>query len=191
MLICVSLVTVVPSNVVNALTITNSVSVSSVTQAKSNWCWAACAEMAGKSVYASSTRSQYSVVYYLKGVASDPYPNVSGYITDTEAGSEYVSYSNEDFRSTSSTWSFSQIATSLGNDNPVLASAGYYSNGVRTGGHVVVIYLTQMIDSSSGTSCYVKYIDPWDGASYYCTFDSFCDGSFNGRIYDRTVYIYN
>lgn len=38
--------------------------VSKIQQTKSNWCWAAAAEMAGKYKYSSSTRTQSDVVAY-------------------------------------------------------------------------------------------------------------------------------
>ncbi len=41
------------------------VSVTPVQQLQSNWCWAACAQMAGKAKYPSSTRTQIHVVNHL------------------------------------------------------------------------------------------------------------------------------
>lgn len=168
---------------------TEGVSIDGVTQAKSEWCWAACAEIAGKAVYPSSSRDQYDVVKYLKGTDSNPYPNSPGSIQNSATGSEYVAYNTEDFTSKASKWNFSQIATSLSHGYPVQAGAGYYTGSTRRGGHVVVIYMTQFIDTSAGTETYIDYFDPWDGTSHHCTLDAFSDGSYNGRKYDQTIYV--
>jgi hypothetical protein len=168
---------------------TESADITGVKQAKTNWCWAACAEMAGTSVYPSSSRDQYDVVEHLKGTSSTPHPNVSGSIRDSANGSEYVTHNNINFTSKSSKWNFSQIATSLSHGNPVQAGAGYYDGSTRNGGHVVVIYMTQFIDGTSGTETYIDYLDPWDGASHHCSLDAFSDGSYNGRKYDQTIYV--
>lgn len=75
------------------------------------------------------------------------------------------------------------------NKYAVTAAAGYYSNGVRTGGHMVVICATQFIDNSSGSTYYIDYIDPSDGKRYHMQYSDFCNGTTTGRIYDGSVYI--
>ncbi len=71
----------------------------------------------------------------------------------------------------------------------VQAQAGYYSaSGERTGGHVVVIIKCYVSGTSTSVTKYIQYIDPWDGATYTCTYESFCDGSFNSRRFDGIVY---
>lgn len=172
-----------PSLSVNAQI--ESVSVTAVQQAKSNWCWAACAEMSGKVVYSSSTRTQYNVVNYLKGSLFVPYPNSTGSIEESASGSQYVAHNTKTFTSTDSKWIFPQIESSLADGYPVQAGAGYYTNGVRNGGHVVVIKKTE----STNSNAYIDYVDPWDGATYHCSYLSFCDASFNGRKYDQTIYV--
>lgn len=74
----------------NALAISQSkvLAVKSVQQAKSNWCWAACAEMAGKYVYAYSIRDQWDVVDYVKTGCTGSYPNEAGTLRESEKGSE-------------------------------------------------------------------------------------------------------
>ena len=71
----------------------------------------------------------------------------------------------------------------------VQAGAGYYSGNVRNGGHMVVIYGTQFIDNSSGISNYIDYLDPWDATPHHCKFTDFCNGNYNSRKYDQTVYV--
>ena len=48
------------------------VSVTPVQQLQSNWCWAACAQMAGRSKYPSSTRTQIHVVNHIYGTYDNP-----------------------------------------------------------------------------------------------------------------------
>lgn len=71
-----------------AAVINHVVPVSIVKQAKSNWCWAACAEMFGKSVYSSSARTQYDIVRYVKGSEVNKTANVSECLT----ACQYASY---------------------------------------------------------------------------------------------------
>lgn len=54
---------------------------------------------------------------------------------------------------------------------------------------MVVIYGTQFIDNSSGNFYYIDYFDPWDATTHHCTYSDFCDGSYNDRRYDQTVYV--
>lgn len=163
------------------------VQVAGVLQAKSGWCWAACAEMAGKNAYPSSTRNQYSVVNVLHGTPSNPYPNVGGTIGDSATGTQYVTYYNATYHATNSALTFLGLQSHLSNHNPVQAGAGYYYNGDRTGGHVVVIYETYSSTSTSGTIKEISYIDPLTNTRFTCTYSSFCNGSFNGRIYDQSI----
>lgn len=175
--------------ITNATVQYDGVNINSVKQAKTNWCWAACAEMAGKNVYSGSSRTQYSVVQHLKGTSSEKCPNATGSISDSAKGSQYVAYNKKTFISTASKWSFSQIGVSLRKGYAVQAGAGYYSNDKRTGGHMVIIYGTEFIDNSSGIFYYINYIDPWDGKAHNCTYSSFCNGSYNSRKYDQTIYV--
>lgn len=74
------------------------------------------------------------------------------------------------------------------NNHPVIASAGYYNEkNERVGGHAVLIIGWA---NPHGTP-EIVYYDPWSAGSYHtCTFAGFCNGSYNGRIYDRTCYFY-
>lgn len=190
--LCLFLV-VATTTVAYATIQTDGVSITGVRQAKSEWCWAASAQIAGKCVYPSSSRTQYSIVNHLKGATAgtseEMYPNESGSLSDSVAGSEYMTYGNVDFRSTYSKWGYSEIVTSLVRGYPVQAAAGYYNWIIREGGHMVVIYMTQFIDNSDGSWMNLYYYDPWDGETHCCTYEAFCDASYNGRKYDQTVYV--
>lgn len=165
---------------------TEHVNINGVVQAKSNWCWAACAETVGTTLYPSSQRDQYDVVKYIKGTPDDPYPNVPGYTEDSAEGSEYVTYNRFQFGRTTSPFSFLDIESDIADGFPIQASAGYYSGSARSGGHVVVIYMTQNFDYGEQ---YINYFDPWDGMNHVCTYSSFCDGSYNGRQYNYTIFV--
>ena len=159
------------------------VSVTPVQQFQSNWCWAACAEMAGKSKYPSSSRGQLQVVNHLFGTYDNPYPNVEGSLQNSATGSTYVTYNNYSYSYTYSTWTFSQIATSIQQGNAVQTALGYYTSAGRNGGHMILIYEIHLSYNM------VSFIDPGDGLSHTCGFSSLQNGSYNGGFYDQTVYL--
>ena len=159
-----------------------------VIQAQSNWCWAASAVMAGVVDYPSSTRTQQNVVRHTVGSIFNPYPNVQGTLQNSEDGTEYVTHNHHNYTAVNTVLGFSSIASYLHNGHAVQAGTGTYQNGVRTSGHMVVIYGAQFIDNSSGSYFYIDYVDPWDGTSHHCLFSSFCNGTYNAHIYDQTVY---
>ena len=162
------------------------VSVTPVQQAKSNWCWAACSEMAGKTMYSSSSRTQYSVVDHIYGYA----PNLMGTLGDVVEGSKYVAYYTRSFASSFSAWMFSSLENHISQGKPVTVGLGYYSNGQRIGGHMVVITGTAHVEDSTGSYWFIYYIDPDDGSGYSKSYSTFCND--NGQIiYDATVYVSN
>lgn len=137
--------------------------------------------MAASAVSPSSYFHQYSIVQFIYGSPI----NATGSITQSAGGSEYACNHIKSFTGVYSTLSFTDICLELYFGCPVQAAAGYYNGGVRTGGHVVIIKEATAI---SGGSNYIKYIDPANGNTYTCSFSSFCNGSYNGRIYDQTAY---
>lgn len=69
--------------------------------------------------------------------------------------------------------------------HPVINAAGYYnSSNARTGGHATLI----MGWSTASGSQEIIYFDSLTGLLETCTYEQFCDGSFNGRKYDQTCY---
>lgn len=173
------------------ISLATSVDVIPIKQAKDNWCWAACAEMAGKTAFKSvynltSYRTQYNVVEKLKGTSSEPYPDETGSISESATASKYVTYDYIEFASTGSKWSFAKIESSLNDGYAVQAGAGYYNLIFRKSGHMVVIYETKTVGSEN----YVSYIDPlFPDEDYCCTYEEFCNGTYNDRKYDQTVYV--
>ena len=166
-----------------ALTGNNELDVVASIQEKSNWCWAACAQMAGRYISGGGIRSQSAIVEYIKGHTND----VPSTIDETAQAATYASFGRETFSYTWSAFTWTRIRNEIDNNRTVLLAAGYYNdNNVRTGGHMVIGIGWTM--NTSTDTYYISYIDPWDGKEYFCTYNDFCDGFFNGRKYDRTVY---
>ena len=75
---------------VNAASQYIGVSITTVIQAKSNWCWAACAQMGAKNAYSSSTRDRYDIVHYIFDNESVYYPNYGASIYRQSIGAKYA-----------------------------------------------------------------------------------------------------
>ena len=171
-----------------ALTTNNFLKVDIIKQEKTNWCWAACAEMAGRYIcgypfLGIGYRNQSNIVKHVKGSTD----NLSGSLSDSVKGSTYAAKDTKKFSYTSTTWSWSKLRQEVNDKKIVQLGAGYYQNGVRNGGHVVVLSGWSL--NTSFDKYYIYYCDPWDGTETYCEYDAFLDGSFNGRKYDQTIYI--
>ena len=153
-------------------------------QEKTNWCWVASAINAVHHEM-ENPRSQYTVVRQIKGTATNWYPNEGGTIFEIEEAAEYASKNTESYTGVEATRSFNSLKNAIkNNDNAVVVCSGYYVQNVRNGGHAVLI--DGYAINTNGN--YVQYFDPWDGTSHICTYESFCDGTYNGRIYDYTCY---
>lgn len=161
-----------------------------VIQQKSNWCWAASAQMAGKSLNSSSTRTQSQIVFEVKGHTN----NDGGTLNETRRGTEWVSYYKEPLtyighNLTTGRLNTSQIESHIYRRYPVAAAAGYYTGTTRTSGHVVVIYGVHYTEGPQGIIHNIMYTDPANGRVYTCTYNNFCNGNFNGRKYDGTIFV--
>lgn len=150
-----------------------------VQQAKSNWCWAAGAEMVGayKTTY---PKDQWAIVGFIYGTS---YPNVAGSISNVVSGVEYASNYTKDARSSA----FISL-TSLTNEisakqHPVLIRIGWSNSN---SGHVVV--------ASGYNGSDIKIIDPWENtATQYYTYSSLANGGTfaNGTGTATHVVLYN
>ena len=147
-------------------------SVTAVAQAKSNWCWAACAQMAGRNSNPSSTRDQWYAVGILKGTG---YPNVTGTIEECAAASSIV---------TNSTRGYSYTISNMYSIFKNRLMSGYVSIMCMSG-HSVAIY---RLDNNSGSDR-IYFIDPNGGVSRNYTYSSFSAGGFGGRVMEALVYI--
>lgn len=157
--------------------------VTPVKQAKSNWCWAACAEMCGKSVDNSSTRTQYDVVEYIKCGQYNSTANLGEILI----ACEYVTSFSKDFRN--GTLSAAKLSNYILSRQGVIA---ILSKNNGTIGHDVVInqILTNVIvGENSASSIYsIGFIDPWDGETHLSDFDAFCNGSYYSYKLQTMVY---
>ena len=152
---------------------------SSVSQAKSNWCWAASAENAIRWEM-TPTRTQWDAVGHIKGYS---FPDVTGSLADTEKAAEYISNGTKDYTYVNEIRDFYWLRRELVTySNYILLSAGYYDGDIRVGGHMVC-----MTGAEYDTQ-WIQYLDPADNTRYECSYQSFWNGYFNGRKYDRTVY---
>ena len=160
------------------------VSVTPVVQAKSKWCWAACSAMTGKTLYPSTSRTQYDAAYHVL----NSYADSSALITGSADATEYVAYYSKNLTGVYNALGFYVIQSQIQSGYPVQAAAGYYVNGQRQGGHVVVIKGTAY-ETATNSDLSVEYIDPANGNTYCCLYSAFCNGSYNGRKYDQTAYV--
>lgn len=170
------------STYASATAVSTVVSVTPVKQAKSNWCWAACAEMCGKTIYNKSPRDQYGVVQYVKHTQDD----VTGNGYDCLAGCEYVACNLKNF--TYGMLDLSQLGSKFSQNQAVIA---VIKQSGATKNHDVLLYGTQIVDGDGGTKLYIDYIDPIDCWRYHVLFDDFCNGTANSYFgYKVTVMIY-
>lgn len=156
--------------------------ITKVSQAKSEWCWAACSEMVGK-WGTSSLLNQWDVVFSIKGSLVNPYPNVQGSISDMAQGCRYVSLGT--------TFNYSNGALGPGDikdqiftyTRPFIAGINYYLNGQKTGGHAVVI------KGYNDYTININYYDPGTGIDEWASYSSFIYGNAigNGK-YEASVW---
>ncbi len=153
------------------------------TQQKSNWCWAAAAEMAGKFKYSSSTVTQADIVAKIKGDSS---LNKPGKTSETAESIEYVTGGYYGASHTIlSRWGFDKVKTSIDNSYPVVPLV----NDGNTGHYYVIVGYNPTDDS-------IAVNNPGDGQRYECTWADFDAGNTsNGwrdsRPHKYTVYFDN
>lgn len=187
----VSIIVLICINIkAQAITSTTSVNIIGVRQNRSNWCWAACAEMAGKTAFSASQRTQDDVVNFLMGTEENPTPNEPGFADEVASGANYVAHFQKTFVSEESALDFSEITYSLAKGYAIPAGYVFYnSSGEPRGGHMVTIYMTQFVDFGGTSEYRITYYDPWDGTSHTCAFEDFCDGTYTSGIYEASVYV--
>lgn len=117
----------------------NSIGVSLVRQAKSNWCWAASLEMSA-TYLGYSTYDQWDIVKSVKGTSSNPYPDEPGGTSDYKAGMKFATDGDYTATRTSGTISISSLDSYMNKHVPVIIALGTYSSGARKSGHAVVVY---------------------------------------------------
>ncbi len=151
------------------------VQVTPVEQAKDNWCWAACAEMCGKTVARESTRTQYDIVAHLYGSSS--YDGPSGNVFNIIDGCNYAAMNKKSFKLEELK---SEILVNWAYKNEAVVVLCYDKSDTSAAGHTLLINGTYFYDGDAGSWLKVYYIDPAYGREFNCLYDDFCDGSGNG-----------
>lgn len=142
-----------------------------VRQAKSNWCWAACAEMVGRYEESGSTRSQWDVVMHVKGTSD----NVVGTAEETALGAAFVCYNVSSFVATHRAFNEADIQDTINRaGNPLVV--GIVWGGIG-GGHMMVV---DGYDSGQ-----VRVIDPADGSTRWMSYQTLL--YYQGGYYLETV----
>jgi len=121
----------------------------------------------------------------LKEPLSDPYPNVPGNMYDASKGMDYATQSPYvTYITKSSSITYSKIMELINMHHPIYTGAGYYNqDGTRTGGHATVI------KGYDSVGMMIEYVDPLgDGSIHLCYYNDFCNGNYNDRIWDGTIY---
>lgn len=170
-----------------ALTAHKKIDIVTVKQVKTNWCWAACSEMFGRYVAGMpflgiGYRTKEDIVKYIYGEALDKTATPE----QTSSAMQYAARNKVGvgYHLFASSWS--KIRNEIDADRIMLLAAGYYIGSSRNGGHMVVC--TGYTLNTSTDKSYLYYVDPADGTEYFCEYQAFCDGSFNGRKYDQYYY---
>lgn len=144
----------------DAVIISHSTNVTPVMQQKSKWCWAACAEMAGKNANPSSSKNQADAVVYVYGSEVNQGANISRMASAAKYVANDGSGSYQFYGSTVA-WTFSQIVDSITNQKAVILGLAPTVTG--TNAHAIVAYLTTFRDLSSGTEMLLDVVDPATG----------------------------
>ncbi len=170
----------IPSNVVSGYLGGNYVK-----QEKSNWCWVAAAE--NTCIYKGyHNHNQYYTVFVIKGSVSDPYPNTAGSIEDSASAVEIISSDNLSYTGEHNKKTFGFISEEIYMGYPVITAGGYYNAAnERQGGHVV---LTIGWTNAHSVNEIVYYDSAGNGSYHTCTYEGFCNGTYNTRKYDQTAY---
>ncbi|MBR4555784.1 MAG: hypothetical protein IKO27_09365 [Ruminococcus sp.] len=156
------------------------VDVTAVKQQKTNWCWAACAQMSAMIACPAYYHNQSQIVTYIFGSTY----NYAANIYQAAMGASYGSCYYRTFSSTSSPLSFSQINAKLTAGYPVQAGMVHYSGSTPDGGHMLEIYQTYSIFSIN----YVLLVDPYDGSRGTLSYNYLLNTGPSGYKYEETVY---
>lgn len=148
----------------------------------SNWCWAACCEMAGKFYLHykkptdSSATTQRDVVYYTFGNYNT---SNAGTAQQTADGYMYVGHSKAPYTpvftttvTSASNFSFSTMKGFVNLHKPTLAGLRIYNwpSGTYISGHMVVV------DGYNDTNSQIRFINPADASYTWIDYTSFKNG---------------
>lgn len=134
--------------------------------------------------------TQKEAVKKIKGTALKPYPNKGGTVQETADAAEYISGYSLDYYGGTTALSFSALKRQNANGYAPVIAGGNYTD-IRWGGHSVIL-----VDCYyNGNAPYIRYYEcdpdsPQGIGIRTCSYQDFCDGTYNTRIYDGTVYNY-
>lgn len=161
-----------------------------VRQEKTNWCWAASAE---NSVWAfmQPAHTQREAVRKVKGTSAIPYPNKPGSLSEIAEAADYICNNRESYYGVATTLSFQSLKRYNENGYAPILISGKYTD-IRAYGHAVALvdcFVENGIEYVWYYECdqFSKNVKP---GYHKCTFKKFCDGTYNEKIYDGTVYNY-
>lgn len=159
-------------------------------QEMSLWCWVACAETSGKHLV-NNIRTQRNTVTVVKGSPI----NEGGSVTETAMAANYFTLNQYNYNGYNFVYPIDFLkGLIINNSMPILGASSYNSSGVRTSSHATVAYMVTYNDDGTRG---IGYYDPDTGSyppgdkkgrNYICSFEKFCNGEYNGRIYERTTY---
>jgi len=158
-------VVILLSNTIAAYAITT-LSVPFIKQEKPNWCWAATAQMTGKYMYPSSTRTQTQIVTHVKGSAVD----LGASTSETATATKYATHGTINFAAASPAFSFATVKSYINAGIPIQPLVN-----ANNSGHYYVI--RGYNETSSGNYLYIT--DPGDGYGKYVLYNDFLNGNWS------------
>ncbi len=185
-----SMVTVITISIVVSRVQATLIDKNFVPQEKTKWCWAASAENSVRAVR-TPTHSQKEAVKKIKGTVINPYPNKGGTVQETADAAEYISNYKLDYFGVSTALSFSALNRQNAYGYAPVIIGGNYTD-IRTGGHAVILVDCYTIGGTQFIQYYEcdKFNAIGGEGLRRCSYNDFCNGRYNGRIYDQTVYNY-
>ncbi len=150
----------------------DAVSIISVVQSRSNWCWAACSRSILN--YFGNGQTQNAIVIFVKGelineaaTSSEIQSGLSHWGVSSTVKSSYIS--------------FTQVISEISTHSRPFMVCWRWNNGL--GGHVVVVN-----GYDNGNTDYVQYMDPYTGQFYSMRYSACKGGSSSDRTWNETIY---
>lgn len=147
-----------------------------VEQEKSNWCWAACAEMIGRFYNPTGYRTQQQVADYCMSGENLALPFSNQLIISVimYAANNNINHEISAIDSTNA----QEICRKLSLNYPIWIAL----SNVQKGGHAIVLIGCTLSGNYESTTYTFSYIDPAYGVVRTCTYDDMINGTMNGLI---------
>lgn len=155
-------------------------------QQKSNWCWAACAEMVAE-YRRPGSRNQSAIVSYIKGSTV----NEGGTSAEQAEGTTYATYNEIHYTWVNYAENYSMLRSDVSNYRPISVILGNYKyTTYRDGGHAMVC-LGYVNTGGSLNNNKLFIYDVNTREYFWFTYAELINGTRNrweGMKYDQTVY---